>query len=71
MPKTEEQAAPQLAQSQENSGSDDGDIVSDGEDGFIPVQSKKKAKKGKTYQCKGGDRKVCGRTLGKRGCHSV
>ena len=53
MPKTQ-QAAPQLAQSQqENSGSDDRDGISDSEDGFIPVKNKKKAKKGKTYQCKG------------------
>ena len=65
MPKTQ-QAAPQLAQSQqENGGSDDRDGISDSDDGFIPVKNKKKAKKGKTYQCKGGDGKLCGRTLGK------
>ena len=54
-----------MAQSQENSGSDDGDIISDGEDGFIPVKSNKKAKKCKTSMQR-DIRKVCGCTLGKK-----
>ena len=38
----------------------------DEKDGFVTVKSKKNAKKGKTYHCKGGPGKPCGRAIGKK-----
>ena len=59
-----ETPASQLSQGQESEHESGGNESA--EEGFVTVQSKKKSKKGKAFQCRGSTGKPCGKTIGKK-----